>query len=159
MAKRKGKSKKNLTPLWWTIFILYIGAMLWLLLGRSRGWIDGLSYRQMLSENINLKPFYTIDNYVNIIKNYPNSPYYRHCIINLFGNILLFIPAGWLLPRLFPSMRKFFPFFLTVLIAIVFVELLQMFTLLGHLDVDDIILNLSGMMIGYIVFAITNRSK
>ena len=158
MAKQKRKSKRNLTPLWWVIFIAYIGIMVWLLFGRSRGWVDGLTYRQMLTENINLKPFYTIDNYINIIAHYPQSNYFRHCIINLFGNILVFIPAGWLIPRLFPTMRKFFAFFFTVLIAIVFVELLQLFTLLGHLDVDDIILNLTGMMIGYIFYAITAKT-
>ena len=158
MAKQKRKSKRNLTPLWWIVFLAYTGAMVWLLFGRSRGWVDGLNYRQMLSDNINLKPFYTIDNYINIIANYPQSNYYRHCIINLFGNILVFVPAGWLIPRLFPTMRKFFAFFFTVLIAIVFVELLQLFTLLGHLDVDDIILNLTGMMIGYIFYAITAKT-
>lgn len=158
MAKQKRKSKRNLTPLWWIVFLAYTGAMVWLLFGRSRGWVDGLTYRQMLSDNINLKPFYTIDNYINIIANYPQSNYYRHCIINLFGNILVFVPAGWLIPRLFPSMRKFFSFFLTVFIAILFIELLQLFTLLGHLDVDDIILNLTGMMIGYIFYAITAKT-
>ena len=154
MKKQYPKS----TPLWRFAFVVYAAVLLWLLLGRSRGWVDGLTYRQMLTENINLKPFYTIDNYINIIAHYPQSNYFRHCIINLFGNILVFIPAGWLIPRLFVTMRKFFAFFFTVLISIVFIELLQLFTLLGHLDIDDIILNLTGMMIGYIFYAITAKT-
>ena len=153
MAKRKQKTKANTNTIWWLIFIVYIGLMLWLLLWRRQTWIPGLSYRQMLQENINLKPFYTIDNYLNVIFHYPQSYYFRHCIINLFGNILLFIPAGWLLPQLFQCMRKFLLFFLTCAIFLFFIEFLQLFALLGSFDIDDIILNIFGMMIGYTLFA------
>ncbi len=156
MAKRKQRTDAK--PVWWLIFLLYIAGMLWLLFGRSRGWIEGLSYRQMLQENINFKPFYTIDNYINVIFHYPESFYYRHCITNLLGNIVLFIPAGYLLPRLFGTMRKFIVFFLTVLVVMLFVESLQLLTLLGSFDVDDIILNISGMLIGYILYACIGKN-
>ncbi len=155
MAKRK--RKVNTDPLWRFVFIVYIAIMLWLLFGRSQSWTAGLSYREILRHNISLTPFYTIDNYLNVIKNYPESPYYTQCIIELVGNTLLFIPAGWLLPRLFGTMRKFFPFLLTCLLSIFFVESLQLFTLLGHFDVDDIILNISGILIGYILYALTAK--
>lgn len=155
MAKRKRKI--NTQPFWRFLFVVYAALMLWLLFGRSPGWIDGLGYREILKLNINLHPFYTIDNYVNVITKYPNSPYYTQCVIELAGNILMFIPAGWLLPRLFQPMRKFFPFLLTCLLSILFVEALQLFTLLGHFDVDDIILNLTGMLLGYILYALTAK--
>lgn len=155
MAKRK--QKVNTQPFWRFLFVLYIALMLWLLFGRSPGWTEGMTYREILRNNINLTPFYTINNYLNVIRNYPESSYYSKCIIELSGNILLFIPAGWLLPRLFRTMRKFFPFMLTCLLSILFVEGLQLFTLLGHFDVDDIILNLSGMLIGYIIYALTAK--
>ena len=155
MANRK--RKVNTQPFWRFLFVLYLALMLWLLFGRSPGWTAGLTYREILKNNISLKPFYTIDNYLNVIKNYPESSYFTQCIIELAGNILLFIPAGWLLPRLFKAMRKFFPFLLTCVLSIVFVESLQLFTLLGRFDVDDIILNISGMLIGYIIYAITAK--
>ena len=107
MAKRK--RKVNTEPFWRFLFIIYIAIMLWLLLGRQQNWTAGLTYRQMLTENINLNPFHTIDNYLNVIRNYPQSRYYKQCLIELLGNTLLFIPAGWLLPRLFKTMRRFFP--------------------------------------------------
>ncbi len=153
MAKRKQSKNRKAQAIWWVLFVLYAGVMLWLLLWRSQNWIDGLSYQQMLLENFNIKPFYTIDNYINIIVNYPDSYYFRHCIINLFGNVLLFIPAGFLIPRVFKTMRKFFPFLLTCILSILFIELVQLFALLGSFDIDDIILNLSGILIGYILFA------
>lgn len=155
MAKRK--RKVNTQPFWRFLFVLYLGVMLWLLFCRSPGWQEGMTYRETLRSNISLKPFYTIDNYLNVIKNYPESSYYTQCIIELLGNVLLFIPAGWLPPRLFQTMRKFLPFILTCLLSIVFVESLQLVTLLGHFDVDDIILNLSGMLIGYILYALTAK--
>lgn len=152
MAKHQKENNTTAQIIWWIVFVLYTGGMLWLLFGRSQTWIGGLSYEQMLQENINLKPFYTIDNYINIIFHYPESFYFRHCIINLAGNILLFIPAGLLIPRLFKPMRNFFLFLLIAVVTILFVELLQLLTLLGSFDVDDIILNVSGMMIGSIIF-------
>lgn len=155
MAKRK--QKVNTQPFWRFLFVLYIAVMLWLLFGRSPGWTQGLSYRETLRNNINLKPFYTIDNYLNVIKNYPQSSYFTQCVIELLGNVLLFIPAGWLLPRLFQAMRKFFPFIFTCLLCIFFVESLQLLTLLGHFDVDDIILNLFGILVGYIIYALTAK--
>ena len=145
--------------IWWLCFILYIGIMVWLLFVRSQVWTAGLSYQQMLQENINLKPLFTIRNYINVILHYPDSYYYEHCIINLIGNILLFIPAGFLPPRLIPSLKKFFCFLPTVLICLLFVELLQLFALVGSFDVDDIILNLFGILIGYLVFLFSAKNK
>lgn len=159
MAKRSGKNKKNDSTIWWLCLILYIGLMIWLLFCRSQIWIEGLSYQQMLLENINPKPFYTIRNYINVILHYPDSYYYRHCIINLVGNVAMFIPGGFLLPRLFKSMRKFFCFLPTAILCILFVELLQLFALVGSFDVDDIILNLSGLVIGFLVFLCTAKNK
>lgn len=153
MAKRS--KKKNKQALWWLCFIPYAGLMIWLLFCRPQTWIEGLSYQQMLLENINWKPFYTIRNYVNVIFHYPDSYYYEHCIINLVGNVVMFLPAGFLLPHLFKRMRKFWCFLLTTLIGILFIELLQLFALVGSFDVDDILLNLLGTILGYLAFLCT----
>ena len=153
----KHRRKLNTQPLWRSVFLVYVGLILWLLFGRPQIWIDGLTYREILENNITLTPFYTIDNYVNVIFNHPDSPYFTKCVIELFGNIFLFIPIGYLLPRLFQPMRKFLPFLITCLLSILFVEGLQLLTLLGCFDVDDIILNLTGMMMGYIIYAITSK--
>lgn len=151
MAKRK----VNKRPLWCFLFAVYTGIMLWLLFARSPGWDSGYEYRELLKMKMNLDPFHTIDNYVSVIKNHPESPEYNKCVIELFGNILMFIPAGWLLPRIFTPMRKFFIFLLTCLLTIFFIEALQLLTLLGRFDIDDVILNISGMLIGYILYALT----
>ena len=148
MAKRK----TNTQPWWRFLFVLYCAIMLWLLFGRSRGRVEGLSYRQMLEQNINLTPLYTIRNYWYVLVNRSNEALWTHCFINLAGNVLLFIPAGYLLPRIFPKQRNFFRFFFSCTGIMLAVELLQLVTLLGSFDVDDLILNTIGGLVGYILY-------
>ena len=147
------------TPFLRFLFLIYCAVMLWLLFNRPTGWIEGLTYRQMLRQNINLIPFLTIRNYLHVIIHRTNSALISHCIINLCGNIFLFIPAGWLLPRLFPKTRNYFRFFLTCFLSILLIETLQLFTLLGSFDIDDLILNLFGMTLGFIFFHICSAGK
>lgn len=150
MAKRKQPSASFVRFL----FVVYCAVMLWLLFGRPTGWVEGQSYEQMLRLNTNLTPLYTIRNYVAVIRANTNPELVRHCIINLGGNILLFIPAGWLLPRIFPKQRNFFLFLLTCAASILLVETAQLFSLLGSFDIDDLILNLIGMVIGFSIYCI-----
>ena len=138
--------------------LLYCAVMLWLLFFRSPGRIEGLSYPQQLRQNINIAPFYTIRNYIHVLLNSSNGTLVRHCFINLVGNVIMFIPAGYLLTRLWKSQRNFFVFLLTCTALILLVELLQLLTLLGSFDVDDLILNLSGMFLGYLL-CIISRPK
>ncbi len=149
--------KKKVSP--WTrlLFLLYLAVMLWLLFGRSQGWVQGMSYRQMLELNTNLKPFYTIRNYFRVVAHRTNDALFIHCLINLVGNVLLFIPAGWLLPANFRAQRRSLPFFLTCLGSILLIESTQLFTLLGSFDVDDIILNMAGLLLGYLFYKLAKK--
>ena len=156
MAKR---SSPAATPFVRFLFLLYCGVMLWLLFGRSSGWTENLSYWEKVQQNMNVTPLLTIRNYIHVVLYSSNASLVRHCFINLAGNILLFIPAGWLLPRIWVRLRRFFPFFFTCAIAILLVELFQLFTLLGSFDVDDLILNLLGMILGYLFYMILHRKK
>ena len=149
MAKRP-----NAAPFWRFLFLLYCAVMLWLLFGRSNGFVAGVPYETQLRQNANLIPFYTIGTYWNILNRSDNQALRVHCFINLAGNLLLFIPAGWLLPRLWKKLRNFFRFIALCFGLIFSVEVIQLFTLLGSFDVDDVILNLIGMTIGFLIHAI-----
>ena len=133
---------------------MYCAVMLWLLFGRSNGFVAGVPYETQLRQNANLIPFYTIINYQNILNHSSDKALLIHCFINLAGNLLLFIPAGWLLPRLWKRQRNFFRFIALCFGIIFSVEVIQLFTLLGSFDVDDVILNTLGFIAGYIVFLI-----
>lgn len=150
------KQSYNRHPVMRFLFVIYMGAMLWLLFGRSRGWVDGKSYTQMLQLNVNFKPLYTIRNYWQVVFHHSNDAYFTHCFINLAGNVLLFIPAGWLIPGIWKSHRNFFQFFATCLLSILLIELAQLLTLLGSFDIDDVILNMAGLLLGYLAYTITH---
>ncbi len=151
------KKKVNTQPFWRFLFLVYLALMLWLLFGRTYNWVDGLTYQEMIARNINAKPFYTIDNYLYVVLHRPQSGIFLHCLINLVGNVVMFIPAGWLLPRIFPRFRRFWKFLLCCAVSILLIEVFQLFTLLGSFDVDDIILNLIGMILGYLAWQIFRR--
>lgn len=75
------------------------------------------------------------------------------------GNIVLFIPAGFFPPMLFSKLRKWFYFFLPGLIWSLFIEIMQLVLNLGNLgnrsfDTADIILNVLGAVIGFILYKI-----
>lgn len=69
----------------------------------------------------------------------------------------MFIPLGFLLPRVFTGLNRFWKVFLSSGGIIVAVELVQLVTLLGTCDVDDLILNLAGTALGYGIHAIISK--
>lgn len=152
------KKKPTRQPLVRFLFLAYALVLLWLLFGRPQGWVEGLSYKQMLQQNMNLVPLLTIKNYWYVVRNSSDTDLLRHCIINLAGNVVLFIPIGYWLVRIWPRFRNCFLFLATCAGLILLVEALQLFTLLGSFDVDDILLNLVGMTIGYL-FSLLRRKK
>ena len=151
------KQNKVSTPFWRFLFVLYAALLLWLLFDRGFDWTEGLSYRQQLKNNISLIPFHTIKTYWNVVCRRELTPMFFHCVINLAGNVVLFIPIGYFLPRLWIKMRRFFPFLFTCVLSVCLVEVLQLFTLLGSMDIDDLILNLAGMIFGYLIFTLFKR--
>lgn len=77
-----------------------------------------------------------------------NTTSWESIIINLFGNIIMFIPfgfLGWLNGKYF-SFKKLIVDFLS---ALIIVEALQYLTRLGVFDIDDLALNSLGVWIGF----------
>lgn len=73
---------------------------------------------------------------------------------NLIGNILVFIPLGYLLPQLNKAFKNIFLCMGTGLLLVLAIELFQLLTAFGSFDVDDILLNGLGIFIGYLFFKI-----
>lgn len=67
-------------------------------------------------------------------------------------NILLFVPYGALSCWVFVSMRNLFSCTLLGLVSSMAIEYLQMMTGRGFFQIDDIITNTIGMVIGYMIF-------
>ena len=73
-------------------------------------------------------------------------------IENIAGNIVGFIPLGILIPMLFTGMRKVFRTVLFIFFISLAFETIQLCTGLGIFDVDDLILNVTGGFIGYLMY-------
>lgn len=74
----------------------------------------------------------------------------------LLSNVGMFIPLGLLLPMCFPKLRRFYKTALVVLAVTTSIETLQYF--MGRsADIDDVIMNLAGGMLGYLAFFLLNR--
>lgn len=74
-------------------------------------------------------------------------------------NVLLFIPYGIVCAWAFPALRRFIPCALIGLATSVAVECMQLYTGRGYFQVDDILTNLLGSIIGYLLFCIFRRKS
>lgn len=150
-----GKRAKTVV---WFAFGAYIALMLWLLFGQRWGMDAPGSYLQRLRENLNLVPLRTIRQYLHALT-LENAYLVRHAVVNLAGNVVMFVPLGFFLPLVAGPCRKFTVLLLWVLMILLCVELVQLLTLLGSCDVDDFILNVPGTAIGFGIFQIFPGKK
>ncbi|MBQ8559571.1 MAG: VanZ family protein [Tyzzerella sp.] len=74
---------------------------------------------------------------------------------NLLGNILIFLPFGFFMPMA-SRYRSFLTTSIYSLALSLVVELSQLFLKVGCFDVDDLLLNTIGGMLGYITFTVCN---
>lgn len=143
--KRRRLSKQKITV--YALFTIYSLVMLYLLFFQRLERDVDIPYLEYLKSSINCIPFKTIINYSLDVK-YGNGMS-NLALKNLSGNILLFIPLGFFLPTIFKKLRKISRFLITVISLIVAVEVIQLLTMLGSCDIDDLIFNVLGASIGF----------
>lgn len=125
------------------LFVLYI-AVLFYLVFLSNAY--GRNNHEILRyQNINLVPFKTINNYLNAWDVVNPSV----VITNVYGNILAFLPFGFLGPMVLRRLKRFVPLFLYSCLLSFSIEAIQGLLGVGVVDVDDLILNVFGALIGY----------
>lgn len=108
------------------------------------------TYSMQGSINYNLIPFRSMSAQIERITQW-------WALKNLLGNIIPFIPFGFLLPVTYKKFSSAISVFVIGLASILVIESFQFFTKLGSFDVDDIILNMTGIVCGYVIFLVTNR--
>lgn len=85
---------------------------------------------------------------------YRNILGWRAVFLNIFGNVLAFMPFGFFLPVIWVRTRHWY---ITVLLSFVMsllVETMQLVGKVGSFDVDDLLLNTIGGFAGYIIFVL-----
>lgn len=90
----------------------------------------------------NFMPFRTIKMYIDYA-------YKLNSVENLAGNLLVFMPLGFLLPLVSDEFCRFSEVFINVFTFVLGIEVFQLFSAFGAFDVDDILLNCLGATIGY----------
>ncbi|WP_051259545.1 VanZ family protein [Epilithonimonas tenax] len=107
-----------------------------------------ISFRNSDSSHFSIKPipFDTIDEYFIVIT-YSKIDFFK----NIIGNIFLFSPYGFL-GILYPKLKKVGWFILTFFVIINIVEFSQFYFKRGFADVDDVILNTTGALVGYFIY-------
>ena len=146
-------NKKTLKINLYIFFILYLILLITLTLFDSLWLRNGFSFAGFnnISERVNLIPFKTI---MMFISQFDSMYSTSQIMFNLFGNVLAFMPMAFFLPLLFKRQNKFKWFLLTVTLIILGTEFLQLITGSGRCDIDDLILNLTGSVLLYLLLKI-----
>lgn len=80
-------------------------------------------------------------------------------IYNSFGNILCFVPIGFLLPIVFSKKQTFLRVTLAGMCFSICIEILQFLLATGVSDIDDVFFNTCGTICGYLPYLIFRRMK
>ena len=130
------------------LFFVYLAGLVYFLFFAEeygRGTLD-------MVYSYNLCPFREIRRYMT----YWEMLGIRTVFLNLAGNVIGFMPFGALLPLMARNARKAWKTVLFSFEISALVEISQLIFQVGCFDVDDIILNTLGGLLGYMVFWISS---
>lgn len=141
--------KRNLFKVFFAIYILIVIKVIIFkypyrdLLALAAGWRRGVVWQGLSTANFT--PFKTIKMYIE----------YAHklnSVENLAGNVLVFVPFGFLFPLVAREGEHFFVMLLNAFVFVLGIETFQLFSAFGAFDVDDILLNCLGAVLGFGVY-------
>lgn len=120
-----------------------------------RGVVTGMFFEQYTFDwksyytySINLVPFKTIYGYLN------KSLNTNVVITNLVGNVIAFVPMGFLMPIVFKKINNYKKTILMSVVTSVLIEIIQLLLKVGSADIDDVILNTFGGIIGFMLLGL-----
>lgn len=145
----KNKEANKLKILEILLFIIYLILLVYFLffaesMGRT------ISNREY---SYNLVPFKEIKRFIKYYKELGMTA----VLTNIVGNIVCFIPFGGMLPILSTKIRKLVLVGLISFELSIVIEVAQLIFKVGSFDVDDLLLNTLGGMVGFLIYSITNR--
>lgn len=113
------------------------------------------TFSEYIRHNTNFIPFHYINGY---LFNVMHGRRLFEAAVNLAGNIAVFIPLGAMIPAVFPRLSSLKRFITAALCIPLVIECMQLVFMVGCFDVDDIILNVFGLLIGYGIYALLRAS-
>lgn len=141
----KKKHKTIIRVCSWFLFVVYVVCMVYFLFFSEQ-------FGRIPSEEsrANLEPLKEIKRFIKYSEQLGGISFF----INLFGNVLCFMPFGFVIPILSVRQRRLWKVTLLSFLCSLVVEVTQYVTKLGVFDVDDLLLNTIGGFLGYVLFAI-----
>lgn len=98
----------------------------------------------------NLIPFHTLATYLNNLGSW-------FWIRNALGNLGLLLPLGLLGPIALPALDRWWRIALLALLVSTAIELAQLAVPDRSADIDDVIVNVAGALLGYVILNATRR--
>ena len=155
---------KKRNPVTAMLFLCYGAFLVFLLFDRNPA-ISDLPYWEQIRNRCNFIPWQTVGNYWDVLirpeyytEKWGAASTYRYqavvAAINILGNIVMFVPLGVFLPVLWRKLQKAWKAIPVGFLMIVGVEICQLLTLRGRCDIDDVLLNVLGIMIGYALWRV-----
>ena len=146
----KKNANKEKYALWGgrVLFLIYLaGLCYFLFFAENYGRIHGQEiYRYNLVPFREIERFWTYRGELGV-----------HSFYNLVGNVLIFMPAGFFIPILWKNKRGFvFTVCVTFQMSLL-VEILQLVLRVGSFDVDDLLLNTLGGILGYVLLILAGK--
>ncbi|MGG7078604.1 VanZ family protein [Clostridium sardiniense] len=83
-------------------------------------------------------------------------PFSNGIEISAILNIIFFMPFGFLLPVLWQKFRRFLPILCAGVVFSLIIEIGQLFTHRAS-DIDDLIMNVLGAILGWIIFMVMSK--
>lgn len=120
------------------------------LLAVAAGWQRGVIWQGLGTANF--MPFKTIKMYIDY-------SYKLNSVENLAGNVLAFVPLGFLFPYVAKDGERFFVMLLNAFVFVLGIEMFQLFSAFGAFDVDDILLNCFGASLGFGIYSLARYLK
>lgn len=130
----------------WILFLGYLACLSYFLFFSERyGRTDSSNgYRYNLVLFREIKRFYTYRKEVGL----------EGFLVNMVGNVVAFMPFGFCLPMISLKRRGFFSILFWSFGFSLTIETLQLLYQIGTFDVDDLLLNTIGGVLGYISYRI-----
>jgi len=110
----------------------------------------------LMADTTNLIPFATINRYLAILDRPSGLGLFLY---NVIGNMIILIPFGYFFPIVSRRAKKWWFFAFVALLFILSIEAAQYLSMSGTLDVDDVLLNFIGAMIGYFLCPLKGKQN
>lgn len=137
----------------WVIFIIYLFAILYYtIFAESMGRVPG---EETAAARYNLVPFNEIKRFII----YRRQLGMKAFMLNVVGNCVAFMPGGFLLPAISRRCRRPVQCVIVGFMISFLIECTQLMFRVGSFDVDDLLLNTLGVLVGFVLNRIIQKYR